>query len=78
MWQPNDRIDFAIGSIGDGPFFFELGARKAFNQFLGGMNFIPHLEVVHDFWWAIAGAIIFLDLDIKSQNNLYLFTYFIW
>ena len=76
MRQPNDRIDFAIGSIGDGPFFFfELGAREAFNQFWG-MNFIPHLEVVHDFWWAIAGAIIFLD--IKSQNNLYLFTYFIW
>jgi len=52
-----------------------VGARDVFNQFFGEMNFIPHLEVGHDFWWAIACAIIFLD--IKSQNNFYLFPYFI-
>lgn len=58
-----------------GQYFFEMGAREVCNQFLGDMNFIPHLEVVHDFWWAIACAIIFFD--IKSQNNfIFLLTLF--
>lgn len=72
-WQPNDRKHFSIGSIGGGPLFFWDG-REVLNQFLGDMNFIPRLEVVHDFWWAIACAIIFLN--IKSQNSFYLFTSF--